>query len=106
MLFLTLPLGVSGNANANNASPANNALVASGTFKLPAGGVLKNATPVSQNLPNPQLDPAVLEMSLEDQTNENSLYLVVVQHVTQDQVAIRNGLSLGFIVEDNYKIVV
>lgn len=98
--------GVSGNANANNASPANNALVASGTFKLPAGGVLKNATPVSQNLPNPQLDPAVLEMSLEDQTNENSLYLVVVQHVTQDQVAIRNGLSLGFIVEDNYKIVV
>lgn len=98
--------GVSGNTNANNASPMNNALVASGTLKIPAAGILKNATPVAQNLPNPQLDPSVLDMNMNDQRNENSTYLVVIQHVTQDQVNIRNGLSLGFIVEDNYKIVV
>lgn len=97
--------GASTNTNANNASPANNALIASGTMKIPAGGILKNATPVPQTVMT-QLDPSVLTMNLRDQGNENSVYLVVIQHSPKDENQIRNGLSLGFIVEDNYKIVV
>jgi len=98
--------GVSSNANANNASPANNALTASGSIKLPAGGVLKNASPTSDPNTFDDYVPSALRMNTQDQANENSLYLVAIFNEPQDQAQTRNGISLGLLVQDNYKIVV
>lgn len=97
--------GAQGNVSANNSTPANNALTASGTIKLPAGGILKNASPQILVTPGETVS-AVLNMSIDDQSNENSVYLVCVHNIPQDQAQIRNGLSMGLLVEDNYKIVV
>lgn len=98
--------GFQGNATANNASPANNALTASGTIRLPAGGILKNATPASDPNTFEDYSPSVLRMNTRDQANENSLYLVAIQSEPSDQAQTRNGISLGLLVQDNYKIVV
>ncbi|AXH78768.1 MAG: hypothetical protein [Circular genetic element sp.] len=97
---------VSNNANANNTSPANNALTAAGSISLPAGGELKNVTPVISGALVEHDTQNVLEMTMADQVNENSVYLVCIHNVPRDDSQIRNGLSLGFIVEDRYKIVV
>lgn len=96
----------SNNVNANNASPANNALTASGTIQLPAGGILKNVSPVLDASPGDVPTQAVLDMNLEDQRNENSVFLVAISNIPKNEAQVRNGLSLGFIVEDRYKIVV
>lgn len=97
--------GAQGNVSANNSTPANNAFTASGTMRLPAGGILKNASPQVNVLPG-ETTSAVLNMSIDDQKNENSCYLVAVHNIPQDQAQIRNGLSMGLLVEDHYKIVV
>ncbi|AXH78561.1 MAG: hypothetical protein [Circular genetic element sp.] len=97
---------VTNNASGNNTSPANNALTASGSITLPAGGMLKNVTPIISGAMVEHETQNVLEMTMQDQINENSVYLVCIHNIPKDESQVRNGLSLGFIVEDRYKIVV
>jgi len=86
------------NVNPANTRPANNSVTASGTIKLPAGGVLKNSAIASQSGPNPQATGWEVEYG--DQTNENSCYLVCINNgVTADNETV----TLGFMVTDYYK---
>ena len=89
--------GFQQNATANNASPANNALTASGTIKLPAAGLIKSA---SKSRAGPTNDPdAAVQLGLLDQRNEDQLFLVAVQNgVTADN----ESITLGFMVLDYY----
>lgn len=85
--------GFAQNANANNSSPANNAIVHTGTIKLPAGGDIRS---VSRSVS--ETDEAV-QLGLLDQRNENSLYLIAIQNgVTADL----EEITMGFIVMDYY----
>jgi len=85
--------GFAGNTSANNSSPANNAIIHTGTIKLPAGGQIKS---VSRSVD--QSDEAV-QLGLLDQRNENACYLVAIQNgVTADL----EEITMGFIVMDYY----
>lgn len=89
------------NVTPGNTRPANNALIATGTIRLPAGGLIKNSSVASQS----GLDPAATgwEVGYGDQTNENSCYLVCINNgVTADNQTI----TLGFMVTDYYKVAV
>lgn len=89
--------GFQQNATANNASPANNALTASGTIKLPAAGLIKSASKLPISSPS---DPdAANQLGLLDQRNEDSCYLVAIQNgVTADN----ESITLGFMALDYY----
>ena len=83
-----------------NVSPKNNALVASGTIRLPAGGEIKavgNLTQVGQSPTN------ALEVQYLDQRNEDAVYLVAVHNDLQVDA---QNIQMGFIVTDYYKAVV
>lgn len=98
--------GIQPQATANNVSPANNALTASGTIRLPAAGILKNVSPATDPNTFDNYSPAALRMNVNDMRNEDALFLVAIQSEPSDQAQVRNGISLGLIVIDNYKIVV
>jgi len=97
------PTGVPYNATqlpGGNSSPANNAITAKGTIKLPAGGMIKNAAVASQSGGGNASQATSWEVGYGDQENESGCYLV----------CINNGLSLdgeagklGFLVHDYYK---
>jgi len=89
--------GFQGNASANNSSPANNALTASGTIKLPAAGLIKSA---SKSISGASNDPdAAVQLGLLDQRNEDQLFLVAIQNgVTADA----ESITLGFMCLDYY----
>lgn len=90
--------GFAGNASANNSTPKNNALVATGTIKLPAGGKIKSA---SDGLNVPQC--SAIQLGIADQRNENACYLVAIQNgVTADL----EQITLGLLVLDYYKATV
>lgn len=82
-------------------SPNNNSLVASGTIKLPAGGVIKAVGNETQNIEESSV--SALEHQYLDQRNENSCYLVAVHNDVQ---ADGQNVSMGFVVTDYYKAVV
>lgn len=89
------------NVNPANTRPANNSITASGTIKLPAGGMLKNAAVASQLGPTPQA--AGWEVEYGDQTNETGCYLVCINNgVSLDNQTV----TLGFMVTDYYKAAV
>lgn len=86
--------------DAGNVSPANNAIVASGTIKLPAGGEIKavgNLTQIGQS------PTTALEQQYLDQRNEDGCFLVAVHNDVQ---ADGQNVSMGFVVTDYYKTVV
>jgi len=86
--------GFAGNTSANNSSPMNNAIVHTGTIKLPAGGNIRS---VSRTVSD--TDEAVC-LGLLDQRNENACYLVAIQNgVTADL----EEITMGFIVLDYYQ---
>jgi len=90
--------GFASNTSANNSSPKNNALIATGTIKLPAGGWIRSA---SDGLNQPQNSAVMLGIA--DQRNENSCYLVAIQNgVTADLEMI----TLGLLTLDYYEATV
>lgn len=89
--------GFTQNVNANNASPANNATIATGTIKIPAGG---NITSVSRS--SSDTDEA-MQLGLLDQRNENALYLVAIQNGVSADL---EQITMAFIVMDYYKATV
>ena len=81
-------------------SAALTSLTARGTIKLPAGGMLKNASVQSQTGAGNAGQATSWEVGYGDQENESGVYLVIIN----------NGISLdgeaakvGFIVHDYYK---
>jgi len=81
-------------------SAALTGLTARGTIKLPAGGMLKNASVASQAGAGNAGQATSWEVGFGDQENESGVYLVIIN----------NGISLdgeaakvGFIVHDYYK---
>lgn len=93
--------GFANNVSANNANPANNAIVKSGTIRLPAGGFLKNSSVLPQTVQNPAA--SAFEMQFLDQANEKSVSLVLIHNgVAADNQTIYGG----WIVNDYYKAVV
>lgn len=93
--------GFSQNANANNASPANNALTASGTIKIPAGGLIRNVSTLTQT--SGDKTAGAFECQYQDQHNETGCFLVGIHN---DLTLDAQTLDLGFIVTDYYKVVV
>lgn len=90
--------GFAGNASANNSTPKNNALIATGTIRLPPGGVIKSA---SDGLLQPQ--NSAIQLGLVDQRNENACFLVAIQNgVTADLEMI----TMGMLVLDYYEATV
>jgi len=89
------------NVNPSNTNPDNNAVIATGTIRLPVGGLCKNSSVSSQTGPSPAATG--WEVGYGDQTNENSCYLVCINNgVTADG----ESISLGFMVTDYYKAAV
>lgn len=93
--------GFSANANANNASPSNNALTAAGTIKIPAGGLIRNMSTLTQT--SGDKTAAAFECQYQDQQNETGCFLVGIHN---DLTLDAQTLDLGFIVTDYYKVVV
>lgn len=83
-----------------NTNPLNNALVAAGTIRLPAGGEIKAVGYQTQENESPA---TALEQQYLDQRCENSCYLVAIQNDVQ---ADAQNIQLGFVVTDYYKVVV
>lgn len=102
-IALTHPLavGFATNASANNTSPANNALTASGSIKIPAGGLIKNVSVNTQEVA-PKTATA-FETQYLDQNNDRGCYLVGIHN---DLTVDAQTLDLGFIVTDYYKAAV
>lgn len=94
---------ISANVSGAGTSPANNALIASGTIKLPAGGKLMNVGALAQltsnNPPVPGNTPA-FETQFVDQDNAKSCYLVCLLN---DAVIDLETVKMGFVVLDRYK---
>ena len=93
--------GFSTNVNANNHHTKNNAFVATGSIRLPAGGIIKTASITSQTVGNKSA--SAMEMEYSDQTNENSVYLVSITNGGSGDNEVITG---GFHVVDYYKAVV
>lgn len=93
----------SGNVNPSNTNPMRNSTTYSGTFKLPAGGLLKNSSVASQSGPALSASATGWEVEYGDQTNESSCYLVCIG----DGAAGDNELvTLGWMCTDYYKVCV
>jgi len=93
--------GVEANIKSANTRPANNALVSTGTIKIPAYGEIKsfatNPTPAQVTGQN------AMELGLYDEQQEKALYLVVISNgITLDG----QGLYLGMLGTDYYRAVV
>jgi len=87
------------NVNPANTQPANNSVTASGTIKIPAGGLCKNASITSQTGANPEATG--WELGYGDQSNESSCYLVCINNGVAADL---QTITLGFMVNDYYKI--
>ena len=95
--------GITNNINPANTNPANNAVVATGTIKLPAYGEIKSfaTNPAPANPVTPGQN--AMELGLYDEQQEKALYLVVISNgVTIDD----QGLYLGMLGTDFYRAVV
>ena len=89
--------GFANNTSANNSSPANNAIVHTGTIRLPPGGSIRSVCR------DPGDTDEAINLGLLDQRNENACYLVAIQNgVTADF----EEITMGFIVMDYYRATV
>lgn len=93
--------GFANNTNPANTDPKNNALVASGTIKIPAAGVIINKSQATQTVGNKST--SAMENSLLDQRNEENYTLVIVHN---DGSADLESVQLSLIVNDYYRAVV
>ena len=94
--------GIASNASANNSNPLNNALVATGTIKIPGAGDMKSFATKEEMGGAPAVQNA-LELGLYDERQEKAKFLVVISNgITGDN----EGLFLGLHVVDYYKAVV
>lgn len=84
----------------DNTNPRNNALVAHGTIKLPAGGEIKAVGQLSQQNNEPV---NAMEHQYVDERDEDGVYLVAILN---DATVDVETVNLGFIVNDYYKAVV
>jgi len=102
-IALSVPNGqtLSETGSGANSDPANNSLIASGTIKLPAGGICQQSGQATQ-VTTPETSPAA-EMQFIDQKNEKSVYLVAFLN---DATLDAETVKMGFIVEDRYKCIV
>lgn len=75
-------------------------LVATGSIKLPAGGVIKAVGSLTSTFQSPA---TAFEQQYLDQRNEDSVYLVAI---CNDLQADGENISMGFVVTDYYKAVV
>jgi len=94
--------GFAANVNPANTNPANNSTIASGTIKLPAGGLSKNAAVSSQI--GEATEATGWEVGYGDQTNEHSCYLVCINNGATGDLG--ETVTLGFMVTDYYKAAV
>lgn len=93
---------ITDNINPANTNPANNALIKSGTIKLPAYGEIRSFATRNPQQPDSQGQNA-MELGLYDEQQEKALYLVVTSNgVTADN----EGLFLGLLGCDYYKAAV
>lgn len=93
--------GFANNTNPANTNPKNNALVASGTIKIPAAGVIVNKSQATQTVGNKST--SAMENSLLDQRNEQNYTLVIIHN---DGAADLESVQLSLIVNDYYRAVV
>jgi len=94
--------GIASNTSANNSSPLNNAIVATGTIKIPGAGDMKSFATKEEMGGAPAVQNA-LELGLYDERQEKAKFLVVISNgITGDN----EGLFLGLHVVDYYKAVV
>lgn len=98
---------ISTNVNPANTNTRNNAIVAEGTIKIPAGGVIRcfnrqsSEVSGSPDMGNKKLSASQLGMV--DESNTKTCYLVVINNgVSADSETVK----LSFIVKDIYKAVV
>ena len=93
--------GFTENVNPSNTNPMQNSTTYSGSFKLPAGGLLKNAAVASQSGPALDASATGWEVEYGDQSNENSCYLVVIGDGASGDA---ETVTMGFMVTDYYKV--
>ena len=93
---------INNTVSANNTSPANNAITARGTWKIPAGGLCKNAALTSQSGTRPEATGWEVEYG--DQTNENGCYLICINNGAS--IDVNETVLLSFNVIDYYKAAV
>lgn len=83
-----------------NTRPANNALTASGTIRIPAGGKLMGAQIANQTTTSNKSSKA-MEVCYQDQNNEHGCYLVLIGNGSS---ADTETVDLGLLVLDYYKV--
>lgn len=93
--------GFTGNVNPANTNPANNSVMATGSIRLPAGGICKNSAVASQTGPRPEATGWEVEYG--DQTNETGCYLVCINNGANVD---NETITLGFMTTDYYKVCV
>lgn len=88
------------NAPAGRSGGAQTLINARGTIRLPAGGMIKNASVTSQSGTGNAAQATSWEVGYGDQSNESGCYLVIINNgVSLDG----DNATLGFIVHDYYK---
>lgn len=99
--------GFQNNVSANNSNPRNNAIVAEGTIKIPAGGVLRCFNRQQyEDESNPVFGfkkTSASQLGLVDESNDKTCFLVVVNNGRSIE---GETIKLSFIVKDSYKAVV
>ena len=94
--------GIQNNISSANTNPDNNALVKSGTIKIPGMGDIRSSANAREMEQTPAVQNAI-ELGLYDEKNENQLFFVVISNgVTADN----DGLYLGLLGTDYYRAVV
>lgn len=95
---------ISNNANANNTSPLNNAIIATGSIKLKPGGVIKCFNAQAAGLTANALSPVnASQLGYVDERNENTQFLVVVNNGVSADL---QTVNLSLLVRDYYKATV
>lgn len=89
------------NANSANTQPANNAIVATGTIRLPGAGVIVNKSQATQLVDNKTA--TAMENSLLDSRNESNYSLVLIHN---DATADMASITLSAVINDYYRAVV
>lgn len=89
------------NVTGSNTSPAQNALTAAGTIKIPAGGKILSSGELTQMVASTATN--AWEYQVVDQKNENCCYLVALLNDTTSDL---EQIKLGFQVVDRYKVIV
>lgn len=88
------------NVNPANTNPKNNSVVATGTFKIPAGKLIRNVSNRVDGLTDKPIN--AIQVGYLDQQNENACYLVAIQNGAKIDGEV---ISLGFRVVDYYTAV-